>query len=104
MTIHILHSSTGLARLMALAAQASTTIPYYQQAFAAVDFSRADLHLSSLPLLTKEVARATQDELVRPDYLQEQPDALVAYTSGSTGIPLRIIRRHSEMIRAARHV
>lgn len=89
-------------QLFALAGRARETVPYYRASLAEVDFGSPSLRLADLPLLSKELARAAQADLVRPGYTDGRQDVIVEHTSGSTGIPLRLIRTRAEVLRGAR--
>lgn len=93
----VLNSPVAITRLMALAERAREQVPFYRESLAAIDFSRPDLSLSALPLLEKSCARQAGEAMVRPEFLKERPGTSVRFTSGSTGMPLRLVRTKIEM-------
>lgn len=94
---HVLNSPAAITKLMALAERARERIPFYRESLAPIDFSTPDLSLSALPLLEKSSARQAGEAMVRPEFLEERPGTFTAFTSGSTGMPLRLIRTKIEM-------
>ena len=77
-------------RLSKLLAHAEARVPYYREMFRKLKISSRDIRsmedFSSLPVLTKDVVRARQKELLAEGY---RPEQLVKHNSGgSTGVPL----------------
>ncbi|HLG60904.1 MAG TPA: AMP-binding protein [Ktedonosporobacter sp.] len=97
----IINSQKTISRLLAVARRAKQAVPYYQSSFAGIDLASPSLQLTDLPMLTKEAARSAQEALVKPEYLGQQSNTVIQRTSGSTGIPLRLIRTHAEVLRGA---
>lgn len=91
----VLNSSPAAVRLLELAKRASERIPFYQERFGSFDLNRADL--SALPLLDKNMVRQAGKTMLPPDFCEDRPDVTVAFTSGATGIPLRMVRTKAEM-------
>src|SRR5579884_915434 len=91
----ILNSPPAVARLMDLAKRARERIPFYQESLSSIDFSTADL--SALPLLEKSMVRQAGRTILPPEFREDGPGVSVTFTSGSTGIPLRLVRTKVEM-------
>jgi phenylacetate-CoA ligase len=93
----VLNSPSAISRLMALAQRSRDRIPFYREILGSIDFRAADLSLSDLPLLDKSTVRQAGKTMISPAFCEDGPDVSVAFTSGSTGIPLRLVRTKVEM-------
>lgn len=98
---HTLNSPKAISQLIALASRAYEHVPFYRQHFAHLDFT-SSVQLTDIPLLRKEDARLAQKQLIRADYKVHQPGEVIDHTSGSTGVPLQLFRKQTEMLRCAR--
>lgn len=98
---HILNSPEAISQLIALASRAYERVPFYRQRFANLDFT-SSLQFTDIPLLCKEDARIEQNRLIRSDHQDYQTGEIIDYTSGSTGIPLRLVRNQAEVMYCAR--
>ncbi len=83
-----------LERLRTLLVHCAERVPYYRQLFGDVGFDPGAMksldELRRLPILTKDVVRERERDLVREDV---PIDSLSAhYSGGSTGVPLRFHR------------
>jgi phenylacetate-coenzyme A ligase PaaK-like adenylate-forming protein len=99
-----LSSTRAISQLLAMAQQAREEVPFYQESLAHVNFTLPVLQLTDLPLLSKETARSAQEKLVKPGYTKGRPGVRIEYTSGSTGMPLLLVRTREEAMRGARVV
>lgn len=97
----IVGSSKSNTQLLALARRAYESIPYYTSSLATVNFDAPSLGITDLPMLTKETVRAVQGDIVKSGY-KSRTDVIVEYTSGSTGIPLRLFRNRTEVMKGGR--
>ncbi|HSJ13580.1 MAG TPA: hypothetical protein VK939_04140 [Longimicrobiales bacterium] len=88
-----------LGQLTELLEHAGRRVPYYRRLFGQLGFSPRDLtsvsQLAQLPVLTKDLVRAHELELIRDDVALEQLSA--QYSGGSTGVPLRFHRDRAYM-------
>ncbi len=94
---HILNSPASVDKLMTLAARARVRVPFYRERLACVDFSAPDLSLATLPFLEKRDVRASGTTMICPDFSEDRPGAVISFTSGSTGVPLRLVRTKIEI-------
>lgn len=99
----ILNSPKAIAQLIAVASRAYESVPFYRQHFAGLDFT-SPLQLTDIPLLCKEDARLAQNQLIRADHQANQAGEMIDYTSGSTGIPLQLVRKQAEVMYCARQL
>lgn len=83
-----------LERLRAVLRHAAERVPYYRRVFRDLHFSPEDLKrladLRELPVLTKDIVRNHERELVRDDVAIESLST--HHSGGSTGVPLRFHR------------
>jgi phenylacetate-CoA ligase len=86
--------------LRALLAHAESKVPYYRNLFRKIGFSSSDLRLWSdfaqLPILTKDIIRENQRDLIREDVRVE--DLQPHFSGGSTGVPLKFFRSTDYMV------
>lgn len=85
------------ARLSALLAHAEARVPYYRELFRSLGVRSSDIRslrdFAALPVLTKDIVRERQRDLVRDD---AAPETLLQHHSGgSTGVPLTFYRDRS---------
>jgi phenylacetate-CoA ligase len=86
--------------LRALLAHAESRVPYYRNLFRGLGTSSQDIRswddFSQLPILTKDIIREKQRELIREDVPLEklQPH----FSGGSTGVPLKFFRSIDYMV------
>lgn len=84
-------------KLSALLQHAETRVPYYRELFRSLGITSRDVRnmadFSRLPLLTKDIIRERQRDLVREDVPVEQ--LLAHHSGGSTGVPLTFYRERS---------
>jgi phenylacetate-CoA ligase len=85
-----------LRRLAHLLAHAERNVPYYAEMFRDLGITSRDIRSLSdfarLPVLTKQIIRERQEDLIRTDVPR---DTLIAHHSGgSTGVPLTFYRDH----------
>lgn len=86
--------------LRALLAHAETLVPYYRNLFRTLGIRSEDIRnwddFARLPILTKDIIRANQRELIREDVPAEklQPH----FSGGSTGVPLKFFRSSDYMV------
>jgi phenylacetate-CoA ligase len=77
-------------RLSGLLADAEAHVPYYREMFKKQGIRSQDVRnlndFSSLPILTKDIIRERQQDLVREDL--QKDSLLTSYSGGSTGVPL----------------
>jgi phenylacetate-CoA ligase len=87
-------------RLQKLLRRAETLVPYYRKLFHSLGITSADVRnwsdFARLPVLTKDIIRANQLDLIREDVAIEtlQPH----HSGGSTGIPLSFYREQEYMV------
>ncbi|HEX3702531.1 MAG TPA: hypothetical protein VHU82_04320 [Vicinamibacterales bacterium] len=87
-------------QLTALLAHAQAHVPYYRELFGTLSLHAGDIRtwddFSHIPVLTKDVIRERQEDLVRDDVPR---DALTPHFSGgSTGVPLKFYRSRDYMV------
>jgi phenylacetate-CoA ligase len=86
--------------LRALLAHAETRVPYYRNLFRSLGTSSHEIRswddFAQLPILTKDMIREKQRELIREDVPLEklQPH----FSGGSTGVPLKFFRSSDYMV------
>jgi phenylacetate-CoA ligase len=85
------------ARISTLLALAESHVPYYREMFRAMGCKSRDIRtlkdFAAIPVLTKDIIRERQKDLIREDIPK---DKLVEGNSGgSTGVPLRFYRDRS---------
>jgi phenylacetate-CoA ligase len=87
------------ALLSRLLAHAETKTPYYREMFRGLGITSRDIRnfedFSQLPILTKDIIRAQQRDLIRQDVPFESLSA--HHSGGSTGVPLSFYREKSYM-------
>jgi len=87
-------SADQFGRLSSLLASAEAHVPYYREIFRTLGIRSRDIRslqdFASLPILTKDIVRERQNELIREDVDKEK--LRISTTGGSTGIPLRFYR------------
>ena len=80
--------------LRALLAHAEARVPYYRALFRRLGMRSADVRtwrdFMAIPILTKDIIRENQRELVREDVPLER--LLPHFSGGSTGVPLKFFR------------
>lgn len=81
--------------LCALLAHAEARVPYYRTMFRRVGIRSQDIRtwgdFAHLPILTKDIIRENQRELVREDVPVEKLSP--HFSGGSTGVPLKFFRK-----------
>ncbi len=86
--------------LRALLAHAETHVPYYRNLFRTLGISSRDIRswddFVQLPILTKDIIRANQRNLVREDVPLEKLHP--HFSGGSTGVPLKFFRSSDYMV------
>ncbi len=88
-------------KVSALIRHAYQTVPYYQQAFRKFGLQPGDIKtwedFKNIPILTKELLRENEDTLI-----SSKPDSALypVTTSGSTGMPLKIMISQRAALRA----
>jgi phenylacetate-CoA ligase len=86
--------------LRALLAHAEARVPYYRNLFRSLGTSSQDIRnwndFAQLPILTKDIIREKQHDLIREDVPLEklQPH----FSGGSTGVPLKFFRSTDYMV------
>jgi phenylacetate-CoA ligase len=89
-----------LSDLRALLAHAETRVPYYRSLFRGLGIRSQDIRnwddFAQLPILTKDIIREKQHDMIREDVPLEklQPH----FSGGSTGIPLKFFRSRDYMV------
>lgn len=82
------------SQLKAMLEHAESKVPYYRELFGKLGITSRDIRsledYSRLPILTKEILREREKDLVREDVPLHQ--LLPHYSGGSTGVPLRFYR------------
>jgi len=83
-----------------LLAHAETHVPYYRELFRSLGIISRDIRswddFEKLPVLTKDIIRARQRDLVREDVPLEQ--LRPHFSGGSTGVPLKFFRSREYMV------
>jgi phenylacetate-CoA ligase len=86
-------------RLSRLLATAEAHVPYYREMFRSLGIHSHDIRnlddFASLPVLTKDIIRERQDDLLREDVPKEK--LIVGNSGGSTGVPLRFYRSRADL-------
>lgn len=86
-------------RLSALLAHAEARVPYYREMFRSLGISSRDIRslsdFAELPVLTKDIVRERQRDLVRDDVPLENLSQ--HHSGGSTGVPLTFYREAAYM-------
>jgi len=86
--------------LRALLAHAEARVPYYRDLFRRLGVRSQDIRtwndFIQLPILTKDIIRANQRDLVREDVPLEKLSP--HFSGGSTGVPLKFFRSHEYMV------
>lgn len=92
-------ASNQLARLSALLAHAEARVPYYREMFRGLGISSRDIRsmkdFAQLPVLTKDIVRERQRDLIREDVPLESLSK--HHSGGSTGVPLTFYRERAYM-------
>jgi phenylacetate-CoA ligase len=87
------------ARLSALLAHAEAHVPYYQELFREIGITARDVRswrdFATLPILTKDVVKLRQRDLVRKDV--PFSSLIPHHSGGSTGVPLTFFRQADYM-------
>jgi phenylacetate-CoA ligase len=88
-----------LRDLQKLLAHAETRVPYYRELFRKLKITSRDFQtlrdLERLPVLTKDIVRERQNDLIREDV--DRASLRVHYSGGSTGVPLTFYRESAYM-------
>jgi phenylacetate-CoA ligase len=78
------------AQLSTLLAEAEAHVPYYREMFQTLGIRSRDIRslrdFSALPILTKDIIREREQDLVREDVPKDK--LRVSHSGGSTGVPL----------------
>jgi phenylacetate-CoA ligase len=86
--------SRQLMRLRALVAHADKTVPYYRELFGSIGLKPEDVRsfddYAKIPILTKQILRERQDDLVSSAF--DRASLLTHNSGGSTGVPIRYLR------------
>src|SRR5271170_2336180 len=86
-------------KLSALLAHAEAHVPYYREMFRGLGIASRDVRsfedFSRLPVLTKDIIRERQRDLVREDVPIETLSP--HFSGGSTGVPLKFYRSREYM-------
>jgi phenylacetate-CoA ligase len=86
--------------LCALLAHAEAHVPYYRALFRRLGIRSQDIHtwddFTQLPILTKDIIRENQHNLVREDVPLEKLSP--HFSGGSTGVPLKFFRSREYMV------
>jgi phenylacetate-CoA ligase len=81
-------------RLSQLLTTAEAHVPYYREMFRSLGIHSHDIRnlddFALLPVLTKDIIRERQDDLLRED--MPKKELIVGNSGGSTGVPLRFYR------------
>jgi phenylacetate-coenzyme A ligase PaaK-like adenylate-forming protein len=84
----------------ALLAHAEARVPYYRDLFRALGITSRDIRtwddFFELPILTKDIIRQNQRELIREDVALESLSP--HFSGGSTGVPLKFFRSREYMV------
>jgi phenylacetate-CoA ligase len=90
------HQFLRLSRLLAIA---EAHVPYYREMFRSLGIHSHDIRslddFASLPVLTKDIIRERQDDLLREDVPKKK--LIVGHSGGSTGVPLRFYRSRADL-------
>jgi len=91
--------ASQLRQLRALLAHAEARVPYYRELFKSLGFRSGDVRslddFSKLPVLTKDIIRERQRDLIRDDVPLES--LAQHHSGGSTGVPLTFYRERAYM-------
>jgi len=86
--------------VQALLAHAETRVPYYRNLFRSLAIRSIDIRdwddFARLPILTKDIIRQNERELIREDVPLEQLQP--HFSGGSTGVPLKFFRSREYMV------
>lgn len=86
-------------RLCRLLATAEAHVPYYREMFRSLGIHCHDIRnlddFALLPVLTKDIIRERQDDLLREDVPKKE--LIVGHSGGSTGVPLRFYRTRANL-------
>jgi phenylacetate-CoA ligase len=86
-----------LARISTLLALAESHVPYYREMFRTMGCQSRDIRtlkdFAAIPVLTKDIIRERQKDLIREDIPKDK--LIVGNSGGSTGVPLRFYRDRS---------
>ena len=91
-------------RLLKLVEYAKKNIPYYRESLPddlKSALTDSNSWTSSIPLLDKKVVQAQWEKFLQSPGREMDYDVVVRRTSGSSGIPLKIVRDRGEMINIA---
>jgi len=92
-------SENQFKKLSALLANAQSHVPYYREMFHGLGITSRDIRdfvdFSKLPVLTKDIIRQRERELVREDVPLETLSP--HFSGGSTGVPLKFYRSREYM-------
>jgi len=91
---------TQFRDLSALLTHAETHVPYYRELFRKLGIRSQDIQnwedFFKLPVLTKDIIRERQKDLIREDVPLEK--LRPHFSGGSTGVPLKFFRSHEYMV------
>ncbi|MBV9759050.1 MAG: phenylacetate--CoA ligase family protein [Acidobacteriaceae bacterium] len=86
--------------IRALLAHAEAKVPYYRNLFRQLGMRSEDVRtwgdFSRIPILTKDIIRANQQDLIREDIPIERLSP--HFSGGSTGVPLKFFRSREYMV------
>ena len=86
-------------RLSRLLGTAEAHVPYYREMFSSLGIHSRDIRnlddFAALPVLTKDIIRERQDDLLREDVAKKE--LIVGNSGGSTGVPLRFYRSQATL-------
>jgi len=92
--------SKQLQDVRALLAHAAKRVPYYRELFRNIGVRSEDIRswddFSRLPILTKDIIRAEERNLIREDVAVEKLQK--HFSGGSTGVPLKFFRSADYMV------
>ncbi|HYM08469.1 MAG TPA: hypothetical protein VEU11_18100 [Terriglobales bacterium] len=87
------------SRLSRLLATAEAHVPYYREMFRSLGIQSRDIRnledFAALPVLTKDIIRERQDDLLREDVPKSK--LMVGHSGGSTGVPLTFYRSRADL-------
>ena len=87
------------SRISRLLATAEAHVPYYREMFRSLGIHSSDVRnlddFASLPVLTKDIIRERQDDLLREDVPKRK--LIVGHSGGSTGVPLTFYRSRADL-------
>src|SRR5208282_3958827 len=86
--------------LLALLSHAESRVPYYRRLFSTLGIKSEDIRnwddFARLPILTKDIIRENQRDLIREDVPLEK--LTPHFSGGSTGVPLKFFRSSDYMV------